>query len=59
MAKGSKLSKVTEEATEYAKELHKRGVDALQFRTDGGKVIKEDAEKVQDAGHEIHPGLLK
>jgi len=59
-AQGGKLKAISEEALDYAKELHKTGEpSALQFRTDGGSRIAEDAKKVRDAGHEIHKGLLQ
>lgn len=58
LATGKSLEAVHDEAFEYAKDLHKEGINGLQFRTDGAKCIKEDAEKVKEAGHEVHPGLL-
>ena len=58
LAVGPKLSALHETAFEYAKGLHKRGITALQFRTDGADCIKEDAEKVKAAGHSIHKGLI-
>ena len=59
IAVGTSLKSLGDDVNEYAKDLGKRGVSGLQFRTDGAKMIKEDAEKVKDAGHSIHPGLLK
>jgi phosphoribosylamine--glycine ligase len=58
LAVGDSLSKLHESAQEYAEHLHTQGISGLQFRTDGGDCIKEDAEKVQESGHSIHQGLL-
>jgi len=60
LATGRKLSELHDEAFDFAKEMHKRGEPSgMQFRTDGAKCIKEDAEKVKEAGHEVPPGLLQ
>lgn len=59
LAVGDELSILHDTAFEYAKGLHKRGISALQFRSDGQTCIKEDAEKIQDAGHDIHEGMVK
>lgn len=55
LATGPKLESLHDEVIEFAKDLR---VPGLMFRTDGAKVIMEDAEALEKSGVNVHPGLL-
>jgi len=54
-AVGDDLETAHEECIESAKALRIAG---LQYRTDGAKDIAAAAEKLAEAGYDLHPGLL-
>jgi hypothetical protein len=53
---GHRLGQLNEAAIEGAKAIRAPG---LQYRTDGAKTIAKDAKALQEAGFEIHSGLLR
>jgi hypothetical protein len=55
-AQGRSLADIHEEAVETAQALRKTA--GLTFRTDGGKLVAEDAERIIKAGFPVHPALL-
>ena len=55
-AQGNDIEKLHEEAMEFAKGVRCQG---LMYRTDGAKVLAEDAKNLDDSGVNVHPGLLK
>jgi len=58
LAVGEKVSALHDEVIDFAMSM-KKVTPGLSFRTDGGKCVKEDAEKIKEAGFEIHPGLIE
>jgi phosphoribosylamine-glycine ligase len=56
IAVGTDLSELHDEAMDYAKQLDVRG---LGYRTDGGAVVKKDAEELAKRGHVLHTGLSR
>lgn len=57
-AVGTNLTEMGEEVLEFAHDLHK-SVSKLQLRTDGVKVIQDDARKLEALGYEVHPAILE
>ena len=55
-AQGSEIEKLHDEVIDFAKDIKCPG---LQYRTDGAKVLMDDAKALDDAGINVHNGLLK
>jgi phosphoribosylamine-glycine ligase len=55
-AQGNDIEKQHDEAMEFAKSIRCPG---LMYRNDGAKVLMDDAKALDDAGINVHNGLLK
>ena len=57
-AVGDDLEAMGEDVLDFAGDVHK-SVSKLQLRTDGVKVLQDDARKLEALGIDVHPAILK
>ena len=58
VAVGDDLETMGEAVLDFAGDVHK-SVSKLQLRTDGVKVLQDDARKLEALGIDVHPAILK